>query len=80
MQPGSGAAARRRVQHILAAIRRLRGRPYIGRLGDLPGTRLLAVDRHTVVYAVLNDTGDEATAGDIVIVRVFGPYQDRSRL
>jgi len=36
----------------------------------LPGTRLLVVERHTVLYVVRDD-------GDVVVARVFGPYRAR---
>jgi plasmid stabilization system protein ParE len=48
--------------------------------GDHPGTREFTVEGYRVIYAMRPETGDNATAGDIEILRVFGPHQDRSRL
>jgi hypothetical protein len=33
------------------------------------------VSSHRIIYAIHPDTGDAATAGDILIVTVFGPCQ-----
>jgi len=35
---------------------------------------------YRVIYAVTPDTGDNATAGDVEVLRVFGPGQERTRL
>ena len=69
---------RRRVKRILAAIGGLRRYPYAGRVGDEPGTRELVVEAHVAVYELRPDTGDSATAGDVYVLRVFGPGQDRA--
>ncbi len=42
--------------------------------------RQMIVERHVVVYRVAPDTGDNRTAGDVLVVRVFGPGQQRDRL
>ena len=61
------------------AIRRLGRHPYIGRRGDWLGTWMLIIQGHVVVYELQPDTGDSKTAGDVYVLRVFGPYQDRSQ-
>jgi hypothetical protein len=35
---------------------------------------------YRVIYVVKPDTGDNATAGDVEVLRVFGPRQERTRL
>ena len=39
------------------------------------GTRLLVSQRHRIVYRITPDTGDTLTAGDVFLVRIFGPGQ-----
>ena len=41
------------------------------------GSRERVIEGHTVVYAVDPDTNDSRTAGDVYVLRVFGPGQDR---
>jgi len=72
-QPGSGAAAKQRVKTIVAAIRRLRRTPCLYGGGELPGTRELAAAGHRIVYQVDPDTGDNRTAGNVLLLRVYGP-------
>ena len=36
------------------------------------------VECHRVAYEVIPDTGDDATAGDVTVLRVFGAGQDRT--
>lgn len=79
-QPGSGAAGIRRVQAIRAAIRRLKTMPCLHARGERPGTRELSVEGHRIVYAVNPDTNRNDTAGDVLVLAVFGPGQDRSTL
>lgn len=76
-QLGSGLAARRRVLRILAAIEGLADHPCRHPGGD-HGRREFTVERYRVVYRVTPDTGRDSTAGDVVVLRVFGPGQDRS--
>ena len=79
-QPGSGVAAKLRVQLIRAGIRALKKDPVVWPRGAKPGTRELHVEGHTVVYKVEPDTGLRKTAGDVTVLRVFGPGQDRSSM
>lgn len=32
------------------------------------------------MYVVAPDTGDDRTAGEVSVLRVFGPFQDRTEL
>ncbi len=77
-QPGAGLAAKARLRRILAAIRSLQRNPIIWPRGERPGTREHRAEGHTIVYIVDPDTGDSRTAGDVYVLRVFGPGQDRS--
>jgi len=77
--PGADAAAKRRVRTILAAIRRLRTNlSRYPRDDKHPGACPMVIERHVVVYEVTPDTGRDPTAGDVIVLRVFGPGQDRS--
>lgn len=35
---------------------------------------------YRVIYVVTPDTGDNATAGNVEVLRVFGPGQNRTQL
>jgi plasmid stabilization system protein ParE len=76
-QPGSGAAAKRRLQAIRDTIERLRHHPCLYARGDQPGTREVWSEGHCLVYVVDPDTGRNADAGDVTVLRVFGPGQSR---
>lgn len=78
-QPGSGLAAKRRVQAILRTIEGLRHHPCLYARGDQPGTREVSSERHRIVYIVEPDTGRNADAGDVTVLHVFGPGQSRGR-
>jgi plasmid stabilization system protein ParE len=80
-QPGSGRAARGRLKAIGAAINRLREHPCVYPLGRHPGVRELPCDGgYRVLYEVRPDTGRDDNAGDVQVLRVFGPGQSRERL
>ena len=66
--------------HIDRAIRDLKRSPMQWPFGDHPGAREFTVEGYRIVYQVTPDTGENATCGGVEILRVFGPYQDRSRL
>ena len=40
----------------------------------------MVVERHVVVYRVSPDTGEDFTSGDVEVLRVFGPGQDRGHV
>lgn len=77
LQPGSGPAAKRRVQAILTTIRQLGRYPYHYIAGDQPGTREATCEGHRIIYVVDPDTGRNADAGHVTVLRVFGPGQSR---
>jgi len=79
-QPGAGSRAARRLLQILTAIHELRTAPCLWPLGEHAGVRERAVEGYMVMYNVQPDTSDNATAGDVEIIRVFGPGQLRARL
>ncbi len=80
-QPGSGAAARRKLTAIRASIRQLRDRPCLYAVGDQPGVRELPCEGgYRALYRLHPDTGRNDTAGDVRVLRVFGPGQDRDQL
>ena len=76
-QRGSGIAAKRRVKAILNTIEQLRRFPCLYARGDRPGTREVSSEGHRIIYAVDPDTGQNADAGDVTVLRVFGPGQSR---
>lgn len=81
MQPGSGLAARRRLTAIRLAINRLREAPCMYAIGEHPGVRELPCEGgYRVLYEVIPDTGRNDTAGNVVVLRVFGPGQAREQV
>ena len=80
-QPGSGQAARRRLMALRAAINRLRQHPCLFPVGDHAGVRELPCEGgYRALYRVHPDTGRNETAGDVRVLRVFGPGQSREQL
>jgi hypothetical protein len=61
-------------------MRELATNPVVWPIGAHPGVREIPVDGYRVMYEVHPDTGDAATAGDVRILRIFGPGQDRSAI
>jgi plasmid stabilization system protein ParE len=80
LQPGAGQRARQRLADIRQAIRDLRQAPCLWPVVDHPGVREIPISGYRVMYEVTPDTGHNTTAGDIEILRIFGPGQDRSQL
>jgi plasmid stabilization system protein ParE len=76
-QPGSGPAAIRRLRAIRTAIQRLKQNPCLHPIGEHPNLRELSCEGHRVMYEVVPDTGRSETAGNVVVLRVFGPGQER---
>jgi plasmid stabilization system protein ParE len=77
LQPGSGPAAKRRLQAIRDTVERLRRLPCLYARGDDLGTREASSEGHRIIYVVDPDTGRNADAGDVTVLRVFGPGQSR---
>lgn len=77
-QPGAGMAARRRLADIWTHIERLREMPCLYPALNRPGIRECPCrGGYRALYVVEPDTGDNATAGNVVVLRVFGPGQNR---
>ena len=80
-QPGAGQTARRLMSAIRADIRRLALDPCLHPAGQHPGIRELpCAGGYRVLYRVSPDTGRSNTAGDVLVLRVFGPGQSRDQL
>lgn len=79
-QPGAGKRAARRLGVLAAALRDLRDHPCRWPRGEQPGTRARHAEGYRILYEVVPDTGDDATAGDVTVLRLFGPGQDRTDL
>jgi plasmid stabilization system protein ParE len=73
-QPGSGSRGRQRYAAIIDAIKQLSSAPHQWGLGKHPHTRERPVERHRIIY----ETSEAGRCVDIL--RIFGPFQDRSRL
>ena len=71
-QPGSGARGHRRYATLNRAVLDLGDAPLRWPVGDGAGVRERPVEGHRIFYRV-----DEA-ARVVTILRVFGPFQDRS--
>lgn len=73
-------AVRRWLTAIRAAINRLREVPCLYPVGEHPGVRELPCDGgYRALYRVSPDTGRNDMAGDVRVLRVFGPGQPRDQ-
>lgn len=79
-QRGSGLAGIRRVKAIQDAVKRIKQHPCLYPVGDHAGARELPCQGYSVMYELQPDTGRTEDAGDVFVLRVFGPGQDRSDL
>ena len=79
-QPGAGRAAARRLSHIERALSELRSRPCWWPRSEHEGARERIVEGYKIVYQIRPDTGSNDTAGDVLVLRVFGPWQRSDRL
>lgn len=80
-QAGSGLAARRRLRAIRIAINRLREHPCRYPVGEHLGVRERPCSGgYRALYEVRPDTGRDDTAGDVRVLRVFGPGQSRNQV
>jgi plasmid stabilization system protein ParE len=78
-QLGSGPSARRLLAAVRADIRRLKTYPGLYAPGAHNGVRELpCAGGYRVLYRVTPDTGHSDTAGDVLVLRVFGPGQSRN--
>jgi plasmid stabilization system protein ParE len=66
----------RRLRRIATAIAKLAEHPCRYPIQQ-HGRREFSVEGHRIVYRVTPDTGANETAGDVLVVRVFGPGQSR---
>jgi plasmid stabilization system protein ParE len=73
-QPGAGQAARRTLLAIEAAIKGLRMDHHRWPGSDHEGARERRVGSYTIIYRI------DGPAGTVNVLRVFGPFQDRSAL
>jgi hypothetical protein len=62
---------------LRAAVRDLSRHPCHWPEGELAGTRERQVGDYHLTYVVRPDTGSDATAGSVTLLRVFGPWQLR---
>ena len=80
-QRGAGPAAARRLHHIERALLDLRISPCHWPYSlEHEHARERIVEGYKIVYLVVPDTGSNATAGDVLVRRVFGPWQRSDRL
>ena len=80
-QPGSGPRAWRRLAAIRDSIERLREHPCLWPVGQHAGVRELPCEGgYRALYEVFPDTGRDETAGDVIVLRVYGPGQSRASL
>jgi plasmid stabilization system protein ParE len=77
-QPGAGLRAARRLRQIEAALRDLSIAPCRWPVGEHQEVRERVVERYVILYQVRPDTADNTTAGDVEVIRVFGPGQSRA--
>jgi plasmid stabilization system protein ParE len=73
-QTGSGRAAHRRYLMILNALSDLKSAPHRWPVGDHAGVRERPVAGHRIYYRLDEDLRR------VRVMRIFGPYQDRSTL
>ena len=73
-QPGSGLKARLRSARITRAIVELQFTPFRWPEHDVSGVRERPIEGHRILYRI--DDGGRT----ISIIRVFGPFQDRSHV
>ena len=71
-QPGSGRRGYVRYAAVISAMLDLRTAPQRWPFGDITGVRERPVEGHRIFYRLYED------AEIVEILRVFGPYQDRS--
>lgn len=65
---------------LAAALEDLLDAPCRWPVHDHPQVREKPVGDYRIMYEVVNDTGDNETAGDVEVLRIFHARQDRSRI
>ena len=76
---GSGTAARQRLASIRADLQRLKQYPCLYPIVDHQSVRELpCASGYRALYEVNPDTGRNEDAGDIIVLRVYGPGQSRN--
>jgi hypothetical protein len=80
-QPGSGLRAWRRLAAIRNSIERLRQHPCLWPIDRHAGLRELPCEGgYWALDEVHPDTGRDETSGGVVVLRLYGPGQDRRQL
>jgi plasmid stabilization system protein ParE len=72
LQPGSGLRASLKIARISRALAELQFRPDRWPAAYVPGFRQRVVEGHSIIYRIDSD------AMEVTVMRVFGPFQDRS--
>lgn len=72
-QPGSGPRGHHRYATLNRAVLDLRHAPLRWPIGDNAEVRERPVEGHRLFYSV------DVAARTVILLRVFGPFQDRSR-
>jgi len=77
-QAGAGRKAHRTLSSMISAINELPAAPrrWPGSL-DHPGYRTCVVAGYVIVYRLDPDGDDPSAEGDVLVLRVFAPKQDR---
>jgi hypothetical protein len=76
-QSGAGQRAKDRARKTAKAVRELRNESVQWPKGEQPGTRQRVAEEYTIIYSVDPDTNDQVTAGDVYVLRIYGPGQSR---
>ncbi len=74
-QPGAGRTAETGFKRIVSAINGLARYPYAHAIKEPPRVRMLVCEGHRILYTLAPDTGITSTAGEVVLIRIFGPGQ-----
>jgi plasmid stabilization system protein ParE len=64
--------------HIRSDIDALAEHPCLFAVGPHPGRREFSSEGYRIIYRVVPDTGLNETAGNVQVLRVFGPGQSRN--
>ncbi|MDV2984304.1 UNVERIFIED_CONTAM: type II toxin-antitoxin system RelE/ParE family toxin [Methylobacteriaceae bacterium AG10] len=79
-QPGAGRRAADRLRQIRAVILELRAAPLRWPVGEHEGIREAAAGGYRILYEIRSGPSRSESEGDVIVLRVFGPGQDRSDL